>query len=255
VREIDCVKHASLGTLSVLVLSTAIASASFGVMPSSAFASTAQITRAETNPTWTRGSIAFSATWDECTLPGCSWLPVATVQPALPSYSCRGNEALDSDPNTSQIWSGGNRTSNGTATADLMDVPILNGVQGQRLCVSVIRTERIRDPVCVAQAPIFGYDPNTCPYINQTTYRVLATALLTVTTPPAPPAPPAPPPVDPPPVDPGPSAGCLSAQDELAAAKSKLKKLKSRDAKPKAIKRAKRAVKAAQETVAATCGG
>lgn len=105
------------------------------------------------------------------------------MQPTLPEYRCLGDEALDGDPNTQQVWSGGRRTTNGTATFDVVDVPILTGVHGQRLCLSAIETLRIRDPVCVAQAPILGMDPNNCPLIDRIVGRVIATALLTVEAP------------------------------------------------------------------------
>jgi hypothetical protein len=145
-----------------------------------AAASSGSITRAFSNSTWTRGSIAGSIDWTDCGGGFCSWLPIATVQPSLPEYRCLGDEALDSDPNTQVVWSGGARNFNGTASFDLVDAPILNGVHGQRLCLSAIQTTQIRDPVCVAQAPILGLDPNACPLVNRIAGRVLATTLLTV---------------------------------------------------------------------------
>jgi hypothetical protein len=119
--------------LAVLALAVVVAVL---VAPSAAAYSGA-ITRAHANDTWTRGSIAGYVDWTDCGSDPCSWLPIATVQPVLPAYGCRGDEALDSDPNTRNVWNGGGRTANGTATFDLADVPILSGVHGQRLCLSV----------------------------------------------------------------------------------------------------------------------
>jgi hypothetical protein len=153
------------------------------VGPATATASSGQISQATANESWTQGSFAFSATWTDCGSGPCNWLPVATVQPALPEYGCQGDEALDSDPNTKLVWSGGQRTSNDTASASLNNVPILSGVHGQRVCLSVIETRQIRDPVCVAQAPVFGDDPNTCPFVDRIFNHVLASRLLEVSQP------------------------------------------------------------------------
>jgi hypothetical protein len=57
-------------------------------------------------------------------------------------------------------------------------VPILRGVYGQRLCLGVLQIVSIRDPVCVAQAPILGIDPNTCPFVERYVQHLLATELL-----------------------------------------------------------------------------
>lgn len=150
---------------------------------SAAAADTGAITRAEANPTWTTGSFAGSIEWTSCSAT-CSWIPVATVQPTLPVYRCLGDEALDSDPNTRVVWSGGGRTSNGVVPFDVVDVPILAGVFGQRLCLSAIETVRLRDPVCVAQAPIIGMDPNSCLFIERIVGRALVDRGITVAIPP-----------------------------------------------------------------------
>lgn len=139
-----------------------------------------EITRADANDTWTRGSLAGSVNWTDCSGSFCSWLPVATVQPALPTYNCRGDEGIDSDPNTVPVWSGGTRTANGLASFDVTEVPIVAGVHGQRLCLTAIEKVRMRDPVCVAQAPILGMDPNDCPLIDRIVGRVITSRFLTV---------------------------------------------------------------------------
>lgn len=163
--------------LGAVILSIAV----IGV--SEAVGDTGLLTRAETNAEWTQGSFTGSIEWTNCAAV-CSWTPVLTVQPALPSYSCRGDEALDSDPDTRMIWSGGKQTANGSVPFDLTAVPILQGVRGQRVCVSAIDVIHERDPVCVVQAPILGMDPNTCPFRDRIVGRVLTSRLLSLAAPP-----------------------------------------------------------------------
>jgi hypothetical protein len=115
-----------------------------------------------------------------------------------PGYSCRGDEVLDSDPNTVVVWSVEGRTANGTVSFDLPDSPILTGVYGQRLCLGVLDTIKIRDPVCVAQAPILGFDPSTCPLVDRYQRHKLAAKVILPERPVAPPPGPPPPVIDPP---------------------------------------------------------
>jgi hypothetical protein len=160
-------------------LAAAVAAlAASALLAQAAAASSGSITRAYANATWTRGSLAGSVAWTDCGGGFCSWIPIATVQPSLPEYGCQGDEALDSDPNTQVVWNGGGRNANGAVSFDLVDAPILNGVHGQRLCLSAVQTTQIRDPICAAQAPILGMDPNSCPLVNVIAGRVLATTLL-----------------------------------------------------------------------------
>jgi hypothetical protein len=168
----------------------------FAVWASPAVASTGDISRAVATADWTRASIAGSVTWDGCSAGSyCAWIPVATVVPALPSYTCSGEEALDSDPDTRGVWSGGNFSANGTVSFDIPDAVILPGVHGQRLCLSVIQTVKRQEPLCLAQAPILGYDPATCPLVNHIGTMRVTSRLLTAEVPSPPPAPqPAPPP-------------------------------------------------------------
>src|SRR5262245_38622372 len=130
-----------------LALGMVVGLIALAMAASAAYGSSGQITRAETISTWTLGSFAGSITWTDCPT-ACSWTPIATVQPALPSYYCQGDEGLDSDPNTRVIWSGGGHTGNGTASLDISNVGILSGVQGQRVCLSALATNHIQDPVC-----------------------------------------------------------------------------------------------------------
>ena len=174
-----------------LMLALALTTLLAAVAPA-ATATTGTITRAYATPDWTKGDLAGAATWTDCNTPGCSWTPYATVQPATPDYRCLGDEFFDSDPNTREVWGGGQRTTNGSASFDLPSVSILTGVYGQRLCLMAIEKVRIQDPVCLVQYPVLGLDPSTCPMVDRLVDRVLATALLSVLAPavvsPAPPS-------------------------------------------------------------------
>lgn len=174
------------GKLWVVLVAAALA------LPSQASASSAAISRAYSNPEWTRGSLAASVEWTGCqTGFACSWLAVATIQPSLPSYNCTGEEWLEagSDPNIQSIWSDGGHGANGATSFDLTGVPILPAVHGQRLCVSVVFDYWRRNPVCVIQAPILGLDPEVdCPFEKVIQWEDLASKLLEVE-PPPPPAP------------------------------------------------------------------
>lgn len=222
--------------LAALLLGTALAAL---LVASSAAASSAQFTRAYFNSDYSRGSFAFTETFTDCS-GTCTWLPIATVQPSLPSYSCRGDEWNDSDPNTKVVWTGANQTGNSTVSADLSDVPILTGQSGQRICVSGVRQMQVRDPVCVAQAPILGMDPSTCPFVSRISGLAVGSAILTL-------APATPPPGA------GGSDACSDAKAALAKAKAKLKKLKTGKASSSALKRAKRKVQVAKGVVKASC--
>jgi hypothetical protein len=148
-------------------------------------ASTGTFTRAFTNATWTQGSLAGSVTWTDCQPSfSCRWLAVITAQPSLPSYSCWGDELFDSDPNTRQVWAGSG-TSNGTIAFDVPNADILQGVQGQRVCLSAVYDYWRQNPVCVVQAPILGMDPADCPFEAFLATKVLSSTLLTVPPPPA----------------------------------------------------------------------
>src|SRR5215212_9044362 len=162
-----------------VALSLSIVLASF-VLASSAQAHSGTLTRTDADASWSRGSIAGSVTISGCAGAPCSWIPIATVQPALPSYYCRGDEALDSDPDTRVVWNAGVQSTEGTIPFDVPDTPILSGVQGQRVCLSLIEQFKRQDPVCIAQAPILGYDPSTCPLVTAYAGYVLASALLSV---------------------------------------------------------------------------
>lgn len=173
-----------------------------GLLAGPASASTGTITRAYADPSWTKGSLAGSVTFDECQ-PGfaCSWLAYATVQPSLPSYYCNGKEWLEySDRNIRMVWSQGGLTANGTTGFDLPSASILPAVHGQRLCVSVVYDFWRRDIVCVATAPVFGDDPNNCPYEKVIVSKALASKLLEIEPPPLAPPVAAPPAVEVPPV-------------------------------------------------------
>jgi hypothetical protein len=80
-------------------------------------------------------------TWDQCG-PGCDyWVAVATVQPAQPSYECKP-DWNSRDPNILTIWSSGAQPNGATASFDFASVEILNGVVGQRVCISIAEPYR-----------------------------------------------------------------------------------------------------------------
>lgn len=186
----------------------AVLMATLGVV-SSASASSGEFTRALADPTWTKGSLAGSATWTDCQqgFP-CKWLPYVSVQPSLPSYACHGDELIEDDPNVRIAWTGGNQSTNSMLGFDLPSVNILHSVQGQRVCLSAIYGFWRRDPVCVATAPVFGDDPEDCPFEEALFAKVLTSKFLEIEPPPAPPPPPAPTaaPVAAPPTKPKPKA-------------------------------------------------
>lgn len=145
-------------------------------------ASTASFSRTEIDGAFTVGNIAGSVTWTDCDTPGCQWIPFVSLQPELPSYACRGDEAIDSDPNTTVIYNGGGQAANGAVTFDLANVQTSGR---RRVCASVYETRKEQDPLCVAQAPILGMDPATCPLVNRYYPHALATATLQPSAPPA----------------------------------------------------------------------
>lgn len=189
IGKIEMQKDRARHRLTSVLLAVALVGACSLSFSAAAQASSGVISRAYANSTWTQGSFAGSVTWSECQSGfSCKWIPYATVQPSLPSYNCTGEEWLEySDHNISQVWSGGGQSANGTVSFDLPKSSILQGVQGQRLCVSVIYGYWRRNPVCVAQAPIFGQDPNVvCPYEEAIFSKWITTKLLEVEPPPTP---------------------------------------------------------------------
>lgn len=159
------------------------------------------ITRAVADPGWERGKLAGSVRCVGCPGPSSTpdWTPMVFVQPSLPSYACDGDQWLDSDPNTKQVWSPGRQTSTAPVTFDLHDVPLLRGVHGQRVCVLVLHDHRYQEPVCLRQAEILGLPPSSCPYVDHWVAETAASATFTVEQPaPQPPLPePRTPPVNP----------------------------------------------------------
>jgi hypothetical protein len=149
-------------------------------------APTASVTRAVADSTWGKAHVTGSVSCADCA--GSStyvrWTPIVTVQPSLPAYQCRGDEWADSDPNTRVLWGGGEQTGNASVPFDLRDAPILTGVFGQRLCVLVVHISRYREPLCLAQAPILGLDPNVaCPPTDHIVDSALTSSILTVEAP------------------------------------------------------------------------
>lgn len=158
----------------------------FGIFATSASASTGSFARATVSPDWKTGNFEVSGSSSVCSLGGCSWFPVVIAMPSLPEYRCGygGEEAFDSDPNTQVIWSGlPARSSDGPFSAQVANAAILNGVYGQRLCLALIGSHLVKDVVCEAQAPIFGYDPSTCVPVNRVFEENLASILPSVEVP------------------------------------------------------------------------
>jgi hypothetical protein len=133
-----------------------------------------QITKAWANTNWTTGKIAGSVTWDQCS-PGklCDWSVSVTLQPATPDYTCRGDEGLDSDPNTQPFPIGAKKeTTNGTVRFD-NESQIIQGLFGQRVCVTVIATER-------RPTPCLFPGPNGCPLYDFIRTEAIASRVMQV---------------------------------------------------------------------------
>jgi hypothetical protein len=185
---------------------------------------TGALTAAEADGAWTRAHIAGTVTEDgqfggygpDYPATMVDWMPVVTVAPSLPQYACRGDEALDSDPNTRVVHSGPRQTAPGTLSFDLPDAAILGGVFGQRVCLSEIATVSAQQAVCIVQAPILGMDPHACPFENRIVQRSVVGRTITVAPPPTT-QPPASPPATTPAPAPTPAATTTTAPARLLA--------------------------------------
>jgi hypothetical protein len=155
-------------------------------------APTGTVTTAETDGGWTTAHIAGSLTEDGVFSgygPGypaylVEWRPVVTVAPSLPAYACDGTEPLDSDPNTTVAYWGSTQAAPGTVPFDIPSASILNGVYGQRACLTEVATVSAQQAVCIVQAPILGMDPHACPFVNKIVPTVAAGKLITLAPPP-----------------------------------------------------------------------
>ncbi len=117
--------------------------------------SSGSLTNAYANSDWTKASFNLSVTGTPCLSGFCEWRPIVMAQPNLPSYNCKQQEWADSDPNTQQAWLGPAFTTNTTYSATVTDVPILNRVVGQRLCLEVFGQNEHTSPVCESQRKVF----------------------------------------------------------------------------------------------------
>jgi hypothetical protein len=117
--------------------------------------SSGSLTNAYANSDWTKASFNVSVTGTPCLSGFCEWRPIVMAQPNLPSYSCKQQEWADSDPNTQQAWLGPAFTTNTTYSTTVTDVPILNRVVGQRLCLEVFGQNEHTSPVCESQRKVF----------------------------------------------------------------------------------------------------
>jgi hypothetical protein len=166
----------------------ALGAAIVAVTPASATAApTGTLTTAEADSAWTTAHIAGSMAEDgkfagygpDYPAYLIEWRPVVTVAPSLPAYTCHGDEALDSDPNTKVVYWGATQTAPGAVPFDVPDAAILTGVYGQRACLSEVATVSAQQAVCIVQAPILGQDPHACPFVSNITMRSVAAKTIT----------------------------------------------------------------------------
>lgn len=143
----------------------------------------ADLTKYEANEDWSLGQFAGDVTWTECTASYCSWIPFIVTVP-IESPRCDGSELLDSQRDDRNIvWNGGGRNQNGTVPIEVTDAPIRRGGYGQRACLGVQYSVMERNPICEAQAPIFGEDPNDCPLEVQYRHRLIQSVAMAVAKP------------------------------------------------------------------------
>lgn len=203
-----------------VLLMVALAAAPSGARATTVMAG-GQFTSATVDPNWTQANFAGSVSRTDCAVGNsqCNWIAIITAQPSLPAYACAGSDWSDasSDHNIRIVWSSVAQHANATVPFNVTGAPVLQGVYGQRLCLTVVYDDWYPDPVCVAQQPIVGGD---CPPVNHPgTATVVATRLLAVqpnspptagppaaTSPPAtPPTATSPPPATSPPIIPQPT--------------------------------------------------
>lgn len=160
--------------------------------PSAALAfSTGSVTNAYSNAEWTKATFNVAVTPGVCVGTGyCSFHPVVLAQPNLPSYNCKSGEFGDSDRNTEVAWFGPTLTSNAAYSAAVSEVPILNRVVGQRLCLELVGENEYVSALCESQRKIIeeftGKPSAPCPpekFFFQE-YASGGSALLTVAPPP-----------------------------------------------------------------------
>lgn len=123
-----------------------------GPTAGSAFASSGELTSAVANPTWTKGSVTGSVTWDGCAkeAPGhCEWLPLVKAQTTL--ENCSAETALDENSTIRTFWNRGGQSADGTIPISEPNGLLLQGVYGQRACLVVIYSHWYVEPICVIQ--------------------------------------------------------------------------------------------------------
>ena len=106
-----------------------------------AFASSGAISLATSSSDWTTARVAGSVQWDQCPpAEACYWRPYLTFQPDTPEYACTGKEAFEIgiDPNLRSAWPVDEQAADGSVEFDLSGIEMLAGVQGQRVCLSVV---------------------------------------------------------------------------------------------------------------------
>ncbi len=120
-----------------------------------AFASSGEITLAETDPSWTTVDVAGSVTWTGCTEAAhCDWFAVVKDQ-ATPE-ECSGNIAPIENESVETVWTSAPQTSNGSVTFNTGRVPSLLDASGQRACLFVFFSHR----PSIECGPYMGCPPN-----------------------------------------------------------------------------------------------
>ncbi|MGN6664583.1 MAG: hypothetical protein ACTHK6_10335 [Solirubrobacterales bacterium] len=153
------------------VLVAALVASAVGA--ASAFGSTAQITEATVNPTWTQGSFAGAVEWTGCAHSGprvveCASTPYAAIASGNSAQAC---DSTDRVP----VWEGEKRSYAGAQSFAVSDFP-LDGSNGKVLCLGLIETSVAEIPCVPPGEPIPpGWH---CPYKTSNEDAPLATRVL-----------------------------------------------------------------------------
>jgi hypothetical protein len=130
--------------------------------PSTASASSGQISNAFATPDWSHARFSISVEGTPCGSGTCSWYAVVLAQPSLPAYACEREEFFDGDPNTQVIWTGPSEQQNASFTASVSNVGILHGVYGQRLCLEIVGSREAVSIICEIGHEVLE-NPEPCP--------------------------------------------------------------------------------------------
>lgn len=126
------------GTLKWLTVTLALIG--FFAVPMTAEASsTGKFIYAEVTPNWSHGRFAGTVTWSDCNT-GCrSYVVLVFDEPS--SYVCHaGDWQISGDPNIQKVWSSGTETRNTSIGFVERTAGLIQGVDGQRLCMIGVQT-------------------------------------------------------------------------------------------------------------------